>query len=238
MAGLLHLHPRPRPATTTCRSGPTSPWAAPPTARAATTATPTSTTRPATTPASHGSGNNRFAIRLKGAAVGSVSVSGWQHMTIYANYSGANTDVQPGPRHPGRRDQDPARRLLRRRRRQQPRHDHRPAAHRLATCPPRSTTASPTGCVNGALPGCQFTNVSTASGWNGKVQYVRIPIPNTYTCNATQAGGCWFRLQVLVPGRRQRHHHLDGADHRRPHPPHQVAAGRQARPSVGRSRRG
>ena len=38
-----------------------------------------------------GAGNNRFALRAKGAQAGSVSISGNQHMSIYANYTGANT---------------------------------------------------------------------------------------------------------------------------------------------------
>ena len=47
--------------------------------------------RPATTPRVIGSGNNRFALRVKGAQRGAVSIAGYQHMSIYANYTGANT---------------------------------------------------------------------------------------------------------------------------------------------------
>ena len=65
-------------------------------------------------------------------------------------------------------------------------------------------TAPLAGCTgggvrNGALSGCALTNVSSGSGWNGKNQTIRVPIPNTYTCNTTQGGGCWFRLQVSFP---------------------------------------
>ena len=38
-----------------------------------------------------GNGNNRFAIRVKGAARSSVSVAGFQSMEMYANYAGAST---------------------------------------------------------------------------------------------------------------------------------------------------
>ena len=49
-----------------------------------------------------GSGNNRFAIRVnRRRRRGAVSISGYQHMSIYANYTGANTDVQPGAGDPG-----------------------------------------------------------------------------------------------------------------------------------------
>ena len=38
-----------------------------------------------------GNGNNRFALRVTGAVRGSVSISGWEEMGIYANYPGATT---------------------------------------------------------------------------------------------------------------------------------------------------
>ncbi len=77
----------------------------------------------------------------------------------------------------------------------------------ITVLPPTDSTMSSTisgcvasGVVNGALSGCKFTNVSSAAGWNGKMQYVRIPIPSSYSCTSTEAGGCWFRLQVAFPG--------------------------------------
>ena len=147
----------------------------------------------------HGSGNNRFAVRLKGTASGAVAVSGWQHMTIYANYSGAQTEFNLVRVIPAAATKT----LL------VGFYDVGDASNpgTITVLPPTDSNMSSTinncvanGVVNGALPGCKFTNVSSASGWNGKVQFVRIPIPNTYTCNATQAGGCWFRLQVSFPG--------------------------------------
>ena len=147
----------------------------------------------------HGSGNNRFAIRLKGSASGAVAVSGWQHMTIYANYSGAQTEFNLVRVIPAAATKT----LL------VGFYDVGDASNpgTITVLPPTDSNMSSTinncvanGVVNGALPGCKFTNVSSASGWNGKVQFVRIPIPNTYTCNASQAGGCWFRLQVSFPG--------------------------------------
>ena len=38
-------------------------------------------------PAIHGTGNNRFAIRIKGARRAATAVSGFEHMEMYANYS-------------------------------------------------------------------------------------------------------------------------------------------------------
>ena len=147
----------------------------------------------------HGSGNNRFAVRLKGPGAGAVAVSGWQHMTIYANYSGAQTEFNLVRVIPAAATKT----LL------VAFYDVGDASNpgTITVLPPTDSNMSSTindcvanGVVDGALPGCQFLNVSSASGWNGKIQYVRIPIPNTYTCNASQAGGCWFRLQVSFPG--------------------------------------
>ena len=39
-----------------------------------------------------GNGNNRFALRVTGPARGSVSISGWEHMGIYANSTAATTE--------------------------------------------------------------------------------------------------------------------------------------------------
>ena len=38
-----------------------------------------------------GNGNNRFALRVTGPQRGSVSITGWDHMSIYANYTGATS---------------------------------------------------------------------------------------------------------------------------------------------------
>ncbi len=66
-------------------------------------------------PTVKGSGSNRFALRVKGAVGGTVSVAGWDHMSIYANYSGATSDVQPGPGRPCGGEQGPPGDVLRRR---------------------------------------------------------------------------------------------------------------------------
>ena len=53
--------------------------------------------------------------------------------------------------------------------------------------------------VNGSVPGCQLTNVSSST-YNGKWQYVNVPIPANYTCTVAQAGGCWFTVRFSFPG--------------------------------------
>ena len=78
--------------------------------------------------------------------------------------------------------------------------------------------------VNGSVPGCQLTNVSSST-YNGKWQYVNVPIPANYTCTVDQAGGCWFTVRFNFPGGvPKRHHHVDRQDRRRPGPAHQVTA--------------
>ncbi len=159
-----------------------------------------STPRPATTPPCTGSGNNRFAIRATGARArlrldrrlpGHVDLRQLQRR---------QHDVQPGARDPGRGHQDPQHRLLRRGRR-----DATPAPSR---CCRRSTsnlgsTARPTAREPASSParsaGCKLTNVSSGSGWNGKYENIKIPIPNTYNCTYAQAGGCWWRLWSTSP---------------------------------------
>ena len=150
----------------------------------------------------HGTGNNRFSLRIKGSSTveGAVSVSGWQNMSIYANYP-ANTGTVFN--------------LVR----------VIPAAQTktlnihffdvgdsagtgtVTVLPPTDATSNGTtmsyfsgctgaGVVNGSLgSNCQLTNV-TSSNYNAKLQTISVPIPSTYTCNSTQTGGCWVRLQM------------------------------------------
>ncbi|MFT3871295.1 MAG: pilus assembly protein TadG-related protein [Nocardioides sp.] len=144
-----------------------------------------------------GNGNNRFSIRLKGAPTASVSVAGWQHMSIYANYSGASSTfnlvrVIPAAATKtlviGFFDVGDA-----------------SGSGTIRVLPPSDSnlTALPdcvgSGVVNGTLTNCQLSGVSSSSGWNAKSQYIRIPIPATYTCQSSKPGGCWFRLQVSFP---------------------------------------
>ncbi len=151
-----------------------------------------------------GNGNNRFALRVKSgstATTGAVSISGWQNMSIYANYSGAPQIFN----------------LVR----------TIPAAQTKtlnihffdigdATAPTSVTVLPPldakvngtpltafSGCTgSGVVSGSLGTNCgvtgATSTNYNGKVQTVSVPIPDTYTCNSTQSGGCWVRVQLKL----------------------------------------
>ena len=53
--------------------------------------------------------------------------------------------------------------------------------------------------VNGAVPGMPADQRVAASTYNGKWQYVNVPIPANYTCTVAQAGGCWFTVRFNFP---------------------------------------
>ncbi|WP_372736240.1 pilus assembly protein TadG-related protein [Nocardioides sp.] len=146
-----------------------------------------------------GKGNNRFAIRVKGAARGAISVSGYDNMEMYANYAGAVTTfnlvrVIPAAATKtlkiGFFDVGDA-----------------SAPGTLTILPPSDSNlpASMSNCkglgtvVTGTLTGCKLTNVSSST-YNGKWQFVSVPIPANYTCTVNQAGGCWFKVKFEFPG--------------------------------------
>lgn len=146
-----------------------------------------------------GSGNNRFAIRATGSGRAAVSIAGYQAMSIYANYNGANTTfnlvrVIPAAAtktlNIGFYDVGDA-----------------TNAGTVQVLPPldanlgtQLSSCTGAGVVTGAITNCKLTNVSSGSGWNGKYENIKIPIPNSYTCTYAQAGGCWWRLVVNFPG--------------------------------------
>ncbi len=146
-----------------------------------------------------GNGNNRFALRVTGAVRGAVSISGWEEMGIYANYPGATTSfnlVRVIPAAASKTliitffdvgDADSAGTI-----------QVKPPSDSNLTTPLTGCTGS--GVKSGALLDCKLTNVSSSSGWNGKTQTIRVPVPSSYTCQSTKSGGCWFQLEVSFPG--------------------------------------
>ena len=146
-----------------------------------------------------GSGNNRFAIRATGSGRAAVSIAGYQAMSIYANYNGANTTfnlvrvipaaatktLNIGFYDVGDATNPGTVQVL-------PPLDSNLGAQ-LSSC-------AGAGVVTGTITNCKLTNVSSGSGWNGQYENIKIPIPNSYTCTYAQAGGCWWRLVVNFPG--------------------------------------
>ena len=144
-----------------------------------------------------GGGANRFAIRAfsSGVGAGAISVSAWERMPIYANATGATTVfnlVRVIPAAAGKTlvfgffDVGEA-----------------ATGGTMRVVPPTDSNMASnipgcrgTGKVTGALTNCGITGISSAAGWNGKSQQIRVPIPSTYTCDTSSAGGCWFRVEV------------------------------------------
>ncbi|MFC0223562.1 pilus assembly protein TadG-related protein [Nocardioides zeicaulis] len=152
-----------------------------------------------------GNGTNQFAIRaVTGAAAGAISVSPWEKMRIFANADSASTQFNLVRVVPAAANKTLVITY----------YDVGEAtgttAGSVQVLPPGDaklgTTAMTTiaGCqatgpTTGALSNCKVNNVTSATN-NGKLQVVRVPIPNTYTCQVTSAGGCWFRVGVNFPG--------------------------------------
>ena len=152
-----------------------------------------------------GNGTNQFAIRaVSGASAGAVSVSPWEKMRIFANADSANTQFNLVRVVPAAANKSLVITYF----------DVGEAtgttAGSVQILPPGDakigTTAMTTisGCkaegpTTGTLTNCKVTGVTSATN-NGKLQTIRVPIPNTYTCQVTSQGGCWFRVAINFPG--------------------------------------
>ncbi len=129
-----------------------------------------------------GGGANRFALRAYGAGIasGDLSVSAFERMPIYANATGANTELQPGPGRPCGGVQDAwSSTFFDVGEAAQRRHDADPPAGRLEAWAARTSIAGckGTGKVNATLTQLQDHRHHAANGWNGKSQTIRVPDP-------------------------------------------------------------
>jgi len=58
-----------------------------------------------------------------------------------------------------------------------------------------------TGVRNGTLTNCSISGVNSPAGsWNGRIQTLAVPIPQNYTCDYNDPGGCWWRIFMNFPG--------------------------------------
>jgi Flp pilus assembly protein TadG len=140
-----------------------------------------------------GNGNNRWSLRVRGPGKAGVSIAGYDHMGVYANYSGsvqtfnlvrvvpaaATKTLKIGFFDVGDASNPGTITIL------GPADSNLPV--NLANCTGGGAV------VTGNLTGCRLTNVSSST-YNGKWQFVNVPIPSTYTCNVSATGGCWFRV--------------------------------------------
>ena len=144
-------------------------------------------------PSVTGNGSNRFSVRVVSSAAGSISVAGWQRLTLYANADAATSTfnlVRVIPAAAGKVLDFAF-------------FDAGDAASNgtITILPPTESTngigtCTGSGVVNGTLTGCRITGISAANGWNGKTQHIRVQVPPGYTCTESSAGGCWYRVQV------------------------------------------
>lgn len=144
-------------------------------------------------------GNNRFAMRAVGSGRAGVTIAGLDEMGLYANYPAANTEfnlVRVVPAAATKTlivtffDVGDA---------------TKPGTIKVLPPLDSNITGDIPGCTgSGVVTGslgttCRLTNVSSGSGWNGRTQTVRVPIPSSYSCTSTKPGGCWFRLAMNFP---------------------------------------
>lgn len=160
-------------------------------------------------PAPFGGGANRWALRATLAGSGSgVRLYGWGRMGIYANSPAANTSFHLARVLPGSRGRtlvltffdvgDAAQAgtitVL-----PPPDANLGPAfAGCTYTPPPGPSSGPPWGAFTPTAPGCAITNVHSST-YNGQWIQVRIPIPDTYTCDHADPFGCWTRIRFAYP---------------------------------------
>jgi len=149
-----------------------------------------------------GNGNNMFAFRaITGAPAGSVSVASWDRMRIYANADSATTTFNLVRVVPAAANKTLVVTY----------YDVGEAtgttAGTVQVLAPADSNISPTAVANckgegvyvGGLTNCRVENVTSTTN-NGKTQTIRVPIPNSYTCQVTSTGGCWWRVTINFPG--------------------------------------
>ncbi|SEC43188.1 Putative Flp pilus-assembly TadE/G-like [Nocardioides exalbidus] len=154
-----------------------------------------------------GNGTNNFALRaVTGAAAGAITVAPFEKMRIYANADSANTTfnlVRVAPAAANKTlvvtyfDVGEAT-------------SSGSSSGSVQFIPPGDAKlgsvamTSAANCVaagptTGNLSNCKVNGITSTTN-NGKLQTVRIPIPNNYTCQVTTQGGCWWRVAVSFPG--------------------------------------
>jgi hypothetical protein len=157
-----------------------------------------------------GSGNNNFALRATGSGAGSVSIFGNEKMAIFAN-AAANTNAEfylarilpsaagkalvlnffdigdAGSGVTGTLTVRP------------PSESGGSFQNCTYTRPPGNATGPPFGTFQSTSAGCSITGVSS-SEYQGQWVQLRIPIPEGYTCDYSQADGCWLRINYLFNG--------------------------------------
>jgi hypothetical protein len=82
------------------------------------------------------------------------------------------------------------------------------SAGTLRILAPADANVSFTGCTftrdnGGSLSvssNCQLNNVSSGTGFNGRIVQVDVPIPDNYDCDDSTPTGCWTKVLADFPG--------------------------------------
>jgi hypothetical protein len=152
-------------------------------------------------------GHNRMSLRVGFGATGAadldgahVTIASRSKMPIYANATGADTSF-----HLARIVPADAGRVLR-----VNLFDMGDAASAgtLRILAPSDANVSFTGCTftrdnGGSLSvssNCQLNNVSSGTGFNGRIVQVDVPIPDDYDCDDSVPTGCWTKVLADFPG--------------------------------------
>lgn len=143
-----------------------------------------------------GTGTNNFGLRaVTTAPAGGISVAAYERMRIFANSDSASTEFNLVRVPPAAANKSLVISFF----------DVGEGASSgsVKVIKPVDSVNLPTnlaGCTgsgvkNGALTNCEITGI-TPTGYNGKYQEIRVPIPSTYSCTVASQGGCWFRVRV------------------------------------------
>ena len=145
-----------------------------------------------------GNGHNRYGIRVTGGSA--VSISALERMPIYANLKSGTTDfylARVTSANAGARmtvtffdtgDADGAATIALK----------DPSGSAPSGCKATGEVrTSPTGDFNATT--CTLSNVQNSNGYNGKIQRIEVPIPDTYTCVDSDPLACWYRLKFTYP---------------------------------------
>lgn len=160
-------------------------------------------------PSVNWNGHNRYSLRAKvSGTISNVTLAGYGEMSIYANSDAADTNFflsRVNAASAGMSmdinlydagDADTAGTIT----------VVPPADATVDGQPLALTNCAAMGSVRGSmsngqsLTNCQLTNVSSASGFQGKSQIIRVAIPVGYSCDESSQYGCWFKIRFQYPG--------------------------------------
>jgi hypothetical protein len=152
-------------------------------------------------------GHNRMSLRVGFGATGAADLDG-THVTIaarsklpiYANATGADTSF-----HLARILPVDAGRVLRVNLFDMGDAD---SAGKLTILAPTDSNVSFSSCTftrdnGGSLSvssNCRLNNVSSGTGFQGRIVQVDVPIPDNYTCDSALPTGCWTKVLADFPG--------------------------------------